>query len=298
MVPKAFEAAERLATDGIDAEVIDVRSLVPLDVTTILDSVAKTGRFVTVEESPRLCGWGAEVASIVAEERFFDLDGPLVRITTPHLPLPAADALEDLAIPSVDAIAERVRDDGLMARHAVRPRSEATWGVPTSLEGHTEGFRRWTAVDESAGAVHTGFGIAEFDPGGRLDWHVHSYEESLYVIEGEITLFTSETAVLLRTGDYGLLPVGQAHALANNVSDIARVAALSAPSRGPPTAAIRTSSRGCPSSSPSPWTPGTRGRGRSGTSTPGTWIRPSRARSSLPRRRACGRLCSSTAGSP
>ena len=109
MVPKAFEAAERLATDGIDAEVIDVRSLVPLDVTTILDSVAKTGRFVTVEESPRLGGWGAEVASIVAEERFFDLDGPLVRITTPHLPLPAADALEALAIPSVDAIAERVR---------------------------------------------------------------------------------------------------------------------------------------------------------------------------------------------
>jgi len=109
MVPKALGAAERLATDGIDAEVIDVRSLVPLDVTTILDSVAKTGRFVTVEESPRLCGWGAEVASIVAEERFFDLDGPLVRITTPHLPLPAADALEDLAIPSVDAIAERVR---------------------------------------------------------------------------------------------------------------------------------------------------------------------------------------------
>jgi pyruvate/2-oxoglutarate/acetoin dehydrogenase E1 component len=109
MVPKAFEAAERLATDGIDTEVIDVRSLVPLDVTTILDSVAKTGRFVTVEESPRLCGWGAEISSIVGEERFFDLDGPLVRITTPHLPLPAADALEDLAIPSVDAIAERVR---------------------------------------------------------------------------------------------------------------------------------------------------------------------------------------------
>ena len=109
MVPKASEAAERLASGGIDAEVIDVRSLVPLDVTTILDSVAKTGRFVTVEESPRLCGWGAEVASIVAEERFFDLDGPLVRITTPHIPLPAADALEDLAIPSVTAIAERVK---------------------------------------------------------------------------------------------------------------------------------------------------------------------------------------------
>jgi pyruvate dehydrogenase E1 component beta subunit len=63
---------------------------------------------VTVEESPRLCGWGAEVASIVAEDRFFDLDGPIVRITTPHIPLPAAEALEDLAIPSAASIAERV----------------------------------------------------------------------------------------------------------------------------------------------------------------------------------------------
>jgi pyruvate dehydrogenase E1 component beta subunit len=109
MVPKAVEAAELLASDGIDAEVVDVRSLVPLDATTILGSAVRTGRFVTVEESPRLCGWGAEVASIVAEEGFFDLDGPVVRITTPHIPLPAADALEDLAIPSVDAIVDKVR---------------------------------------------------------------------------------------------------------------------------------------------------------------------------------------------
>jgi pyruvate dehydrogenase E1 component beta subunit len=108
MVPRSLEAAEALAGDGIDAEVIDVRSLVPLDATTILESVGKTGRFVTVEEIPRLCGWGAEVASIVAEDRFFDLDGPIVRITTPHIPLPAADALEDLAIPSAASIAERV----------------------------------------------------------------------------------------------------------------------------------------------------------------------------------------------
>jgi acetoin:2,6-dichlorophenolindophenol oxidoreductase subunit beta len=109
MVPKALEAAERLGADGVAAEVIDVRSLVPLDTTTILDSVGHTGRLVTVEENPRLCGWGAEVASIVAEERFDDLDGPIVRVTTPHLPLPAADALEDLAIPSVDRIVKEVR---------------------------------------------------------------------------------------------------------------------------------------------------------------------------------------------
>jgi pyruvate dehydrogenase E1 component beta subunit len=110
MVPRSVEAAERLSGEGVDAEVIDVRSLVPLDASTILDSAARTGRFVTVEESPRLCGWGAEVASIVAEERFFDLDGPIVRITTPHVPLPAADALEDAAIPSVDRIVRTVRE--------------------------------------------------------------------------------------------------------------------------------------------------------------------------------------------
>jgi pyruvate dehydrogenase E1 component beta subunit len=109
MVHRALEAADRLAADGIQAEVLDVRSLVPLDARAILTSVSKTGRLVTVEEAPRLCGWGAEVASIVAEERFFDLDGPIVRITTPHLPLPAADALEDRAIPSADTIVERVR---------------------------------------------------------------------------------------------------------------------------------------------------------------------------------------------
>jgi pyruvate/2-oxoglutarate/acetoin dehydrogenase E1 component len=65
--------------------------------------------FPRVEENPRLCGWGAEVASIVVEERFFELDGPTVRITTPHIPLPAADSLEDLAIPSADVVVERVR---------------------------------------------------------------------------------------------------------------------------------------------------------------------------------------------
>jgi acetoin:2,6-dichlorophenolindophenol oxidoreductase subunit beta len=109
MVPKALEAADRLGDDGVSAEVIDVRSLVPLDVRTILDSVGKTSRLVTVEENPRLCGWGAEVASIVADEGFFALDGPIVRVTTPHLPLPSADALEDLAIPSVERIVEGVR---------------------------------------------------------------------------------------------------------------------------------------------------------------------------------------------
>jgi len=109
MVPRALEAADLLAVDGISVEVIDVRSLVPLDARTLLDSVSKTGRFFTVEENPRLCGWGAELVSIVDEEAFWSLDGPSVRITTPHIPLPAAAALEDMALPSVERIHETVR---------------------------------------------------------------------------------------------------------------------------------------------------------------------------------------------
>jgi pyruvate dehydrogenase E1 component beta subunit len=111
MVSRALEASEKLkAEDGIDCEVIDVRSLVPLDTKTILESVGRTHRVFTVEENPRLCGWGAELASIIADEAFYDLDGPIVRITTPHIPLPAADVLEDLALPSVGRIVERVRN--------------------------------------------------------------------------------------------------------------------------------------------------------------------------------------------
>jgi pyruvate dehydrogenase E1 component beta subunit len=110
MVPRALAAAETLAREhGIDCEVIDVRSLVPLDTQTILGSVAKTGRLFTVEENPRLCGWGAEIASIAADECFYDLDGPIVRITTPHLPLPAADNLEDIVLPSAARIVDRIR---------------------------------------------------------------------------------------------------------------------------------------------------------------------------------------------
>ncbi|MFL5437669.1 MAG: alpha-ketoacid dehydrogenase subunit beta [Myxococcales bacterium] len=110
MVPKALQAADKLAAQhGISATVVDVRSLVPLDTRTIFEEVRKTGRLYTVEENPRLCGWGAEIASIVAEECFYDLDGPIVRITTPHVPLPAADLLEDNAVPTVDRIVETIR---------------------------------------------------------------------------------------------------------------------------------------------------------------------------------------------
>lgn len=110
MVPRALEAAERLQADaGISAGVVDLRSLVPLDTKTIFEQVEKTSRLVTVEENPRLCGWGAEISSIVAEERFWDLDMPIIRITTPHIPLPSSDNLEDLTLPSADRIFDTVR---------------------------------------------------------------------------------------------------------------------------------------------------------------------------------------------
>ncbi len=108
MVGQAVGAADELARIGISAEVIDLRSLVPLDTKTILESVAKTTRLATVEENPRLVGWGAEISSLVAEEAFWDLDGPIVRITTPHIPLPAAGELEDLAIPSVSRVVKGI----------------------------------------------------------------------------------------------------------------------------------------------------------------------------------------------
>jgi pyruvate/2-oxoglutarate/acetoin dehydrogenase E1 component len=108
MVPRAVQAAGELASKGIDAEVIDLRSLVPLDIATVLTSLAKTGRLFTVEENPRVLGWGAEVVSIVAEEGFWNLDAPIERITTPYIPLPSADSLEDFVLPSVDRIVATV----------------------------------------------------------------------------------------------------------------------------------------------------------------------------------------------
>ena len=109
MVHRALAAAEELAQEGTECEVIDLRSLVPLDVSTVATSVEKTGRLFTVEENPRLCGWGAELASIIAEECFYDLDAPIRRITAPHVPLPAADSLEDAVIPSVERVVASVR---------------------------------------------------------------------------------------------------------------------------------------------------------------------------------------------
>ncbi|MCC6473890.1 MAG: alpha-ketoacid dehydrogenase subunit beta [Burkholderiales bacterium] len=109
MVPCALKAADALVREGIAATVVDVRCLVPLDARTLLAEAARTGRVFTVEENPRLCGWGAEIASIIHEECFSALKQPVVRITTPHVPLPAADRLEDSVLPSPERVASEVR---------------------------------------------------------------------------------------------------------------------------------------------------------------------------------------------
>ena len=108
-VPMALRAAERLAADGIDAEVIDLRCLVPLDIRTVLDSVARTSRLVIVEENPYQGGWGATVASLVADEGFETLDAPIRRVAAACVPLPFADRLEDEVLPTADKVAAAVR---------------------------------------------------------------------------------------------------------------------------------------------------------------------------------------------
>ena len=110
MVPRALEAAERLA-GGARHRRRGHRPALARAAGHGDDPRARSrrrSRLFTVEENPRLCGWGAEIVSIVADEAFYSLDAPIVRITTPHIPLPSAAALEDLAIPSVERIVETV----------------------------------------------------------------------------------------------------------------------------------------------------------------------------------------------
>ena len=104
MVGKALEAAEALAADGIEAEVIDLRTIRPLDVDTIVGSVRKTNRIVSVEEGWPTCGMGSEIAALMMEHAFDDLDAPVKRIAGEDVPMPYAANLEKLALPQADSI--------------------------------------------------------------------------------------------------------------------------------------------------------------------------------------------------
>jgi len=109
MVPLALEAGSRLAADGIEIEVIDPRSLVPLDMETILASVRKTNRAITFEEAVQRGSVGADIAATIMSEAFDDLDGPVVRVGAPPVPVPFSPALEGLIRPTADRLVTAVR---------------------------------------------------------------------------------------------------------------------------------------------------------------------------------------------
>lgn len=104
MVPKAITAAERLQEEGVSVEVIDPRTVVPLDKKTIIDSVKKTSRLITVEYSHKRGGIGAEISSLIMEEAFDFLDAPVLRVASPNTPVPVSPPLGKLMVPDVEDI--------------------------------------------------------------------------------------------------------------------------------------------------------------------------------------------------
>jgi pyruvate dehydrogenase E1 component beta subunit len=108
-VPLALQAAEQLAAEGVSAEVVDLRCLIPLDAAAVLESVGRTSRLVIVEENPYQGGWGATVASLVADEGFELLDAPIRRVAAENVPLPFADALEDIVMPTTEKVTAAIK---------------------------------------------------------------------------------------------------------------------------------------------------------------------------------------------
>ncbi|MET0833925.1 MAG: cupin domain-containing protein, partial [Actinomycetota bacterium] len=117
----------------------------------------------------------------------------------------------------------------MTGRHLVARAAESELVVPGPFAGRSQGFTRWAVVGEAAGAAHTGFGLCALAAGGRLDAHVHSFEQSVFVLEGRLVLDTAEGSVELGPGDYGLVPVGVAHAARNPGPEPARWADMCAP---------------------------------------------------------------------
>ncbi len=109
MLHRSLEAAQRLAQEGIEVEVIDLRCMVPLDKATVLDSIAKTARMVIVEEAPEAGGWGGYVASLAADEGLYSLDAPVKRVNMGEALIPYSPPLEDAALPNVERIMQSVR---------------------------------------------------------------------------------------------------------------------------------------------------------------------------------------------
>lgn len=109
MVHVALAVADRLASEGAEIEVIDLRTLVPLDEETILTSVARTGKAIVLHEAPRTAGFGAEIAATIAEKAFEYLEAPIVRVTAPDTPVPYSPPLEDFYLPGEDDLTDITR---------------------------------------------------------------------------------------------------------------------------------------------------------------------------------------------
>jgi pyruvate/2-oxoglutarate/acetoin dehydrogenase E1 component len=110
MVHQALAAAEILAKDGVKAEVLDPRTLVPLDRETIFHSIEKTGRVVIVHEAPKTGGIGGEIAAVIAEEAFYSLDAPIKRVGAPFTPVPASPILEKFYLPNAEKIVAAAKE--------------------------------------------------------------------------------------------------------------------------------------------------------------------------------------------
>src|SRR4029077_9650428 len=110
MVSRALQASEQLARQGIAVEVIDPRTVAPLDCDTIARSIAKTGRLLIVDETFAPCGIGAEIAAQIADRGFDDLDAPIRRLNGAHTPTPYSPPLEAAVVPKAQDIAKAIRD--------------------------------------------------------------------------------------------------------------------------------------------------------------------------------------------
>ena len=116
-----------------------------------------------------------------------------------------------------------------MSAHIVRTTDGLVYATPAAFEGRSEGYTGDSIVDEPSGGVQMGFRVARLEAGGSVATHVHSFEESIYVIEGSLTIDTAEGSVELVPGDYGLLPLGVTHGFRNTSEAVARFVEMKAP---------------------------------------------------------------------
>jgi quercetin dioxygenase-like cupin family protein len=117
----------------------------------------------------------------------------------------------------------------MASRHLVRTADQATFEVPSAFAALSKGFRRWSVVNGETGSVHQEFSLCELEPGGTIDAHIHSFEESLYVLEGQLICETGDGAFALEEGNYGLIQVAAPHALRNTRAERVRWAEMLAP---------------------------------------------------------------------